>query len=80
MTRKSRDQLDLNGYIWNGYDYLLQVWVQEGNVLPCAHPLKMRANPSCCEANRLAGLPVKDIPGAERIHLSHRQHRRFILS
>ena len=31
MSRMSQDELK-NGYVWNGYDYQLQVWVRFGIV------------------------------------------------
>lgn len=80
MTRTGRDQLDQEGYIWNGYDYRLQVWVQDGVVLPCAHPLTMRHHTWCCEANHFAGLKVQSLPGAERIPPPEHRHPRFLPS
>jgi len=77
MTRTHRDKLDAEGFLLTGYDYHLQVWVQAGEVLPCHHPLKMRVDTWCCESNRLAGLQIKTIPGAEHIHSSERNNPRF---
>lgn len=64
MSRTSRDEIR-DGYIWNGYDYSLQVWVVNGVVRDCRHPQEMKKE-GCCNANRLAGLRISDIPGAEK--------------
>jgi hypothetical protein len=63
--------LDSDGYVWDGFDYALQVWVIRGVVVPCAHPLRMRRvdgsafERDCCSSHTYAGLQVRDIPGAE---------------
>lgn len=64
MTRSSRDEIK-EGYVWNGYDYSLQVWVVNGIVRDCSHPQQMKKE-GCCSANRLAGQRITDIPGAEK--------------
>lgn len=64
MTRSSGDEIK-GGYVWNGYDYSLQVWVVNGAVRDCSHPEEMKKE-SCCNANRLAGQRITDIPGAEK--------------
>lgn len=64
MTRSSRDEIK-DGYIWNGYDYSLQVWVVNGAVRDCSHPEEMKKE-GCCNANRVAGRRITDIPGAEK--------------
>jgi hypothetical protein len=65
MTRLSSDEI-VNGHVYNGYDYALQVWVQHGIIQPCAHPLRMRAHGPCCSQNKLAGLMICDVPGHSR--------------
>ena len=42
MTRLSGDELR-DGYVWNGFDYALQVWVVDGVAQSCGHPVAMRA-------------------------------------
>ena len=42
MTRLSGDELR-DGYVWNGDDDALQVWVVDGIVQPCGHPAAMSA-------------------------------------
>lgn len=64
MTRTSRDEIK-DGYVWNGYDYSLQVWVVNGVVRDCSHPGEMKKG-DCCSAKRLAGRRITDIPGAEK--------------
>ncbi|TAJ99893.1 MAG: hypothetical protein EPO39_16265 [Candidatus Manganitrophaceae bacterium] len=64
MTRTNRDEIK-EGYVWNGYDYSLQVWIVNGVVRDCSHPQQMKKE-GCCNANRLAGQRISDIPGAEK--------------
>lgn len=64
MTRLSVNEYR-DGYVWNGFDYSLQVWVIEGVIQSCAHPLRMR-RPVCCSRMRLAGLRIAEVEGAER--------------
>lgn len=64
MTRSSRDEVR-EGYVWNGYDYSLQVWVIEGIIRNCCHPVKMKKE-GCCNGNRLAGRRISSVPGAEK--------------
>ncbi len=64
MTRLSGDELR-GGYVWNGFDYALQVWVVEGVVQRCGHPPAMARQGPCCSAFRLAGRRVETIPGAQ---------------
>ena len=52
-----------DGYVYNGYDYRLQVWVAEGVIQDCGHPESMQ--PGCCTAHRLAGKPVAEQNAAE---------------
>lgn len=64
MTQSSRDEIK-DGLVWNGYDYSLQVWVVDGIVRDCGHPKEMKKE-GCCNANRLAGRRIAEIPGAEK--------------
>ena len=65
MTRLSGDELR-DGYVWNGFDYALQVWVVEGVVQRCGHPAAMSRAGPCCAAFVLAGQRIDQIPGAQR--------------
>lgn len=64
MTRTSRDEIK-DGYVWNGYDYSLQVWVVNGIIQDCCHPEEMKKG-DCCPTKKLAGQRISDIPGAEK--------------
>jgi hypothetical protein len=65
VTRLSGDELR-DGYVWNGFDYALQVWVVEGVVQGCGHPPAMSRSAPCCAAFALAGQRIDRIPGAQR--------------
>ena len=66
MTRLSGDEIR-HGHVWNGIDYELQVWVVDGIIQDCGHPATMRfQDRPCCNAYRLAGQKILDIPNAER--------------
>ena len=66
MTRLSGDQIRF-GRVWNGFDYDLQVWVVDGIIQPCGHPDTMRSpKNSCCNAYRLAGQNILNVPNAQR--------------
>ena len=65
MTRLSGDELR-DGSVWNGFDYALQVWVLDGVVQHCGHPMAMRRGGPCCPAFRLTGRRIDTIPGAQR--------------
>jgi hypothetical protein len=67
VTRLSGDELR-NGFVWNGFDYALQVWVVDGVVQRCGHPPAMARHGSCCAAFSLAGRRIDTIPGAQRRH------------
>ena len=49
MSRMSRDTLE------QGFDYVVQVWYQNGRYVRCGHPESMR---NCCNAIRLEGQVV----------------------
>jgi hypothetical protein len=66
MIRESGNEYTTAGYVLHGFDYSLQVWVEDGVVLPCGHPRALPlAEPYCCNGARYAGTRVADIPGAE---------------
>ncbi len=65
MTRLSGDELR-DGFVWNGFDYALQVWVVDGVVARCGHPAAMARQSPCCPAFRLAGRRIDTIHGAQR--------------
>ena len=64
MRESSNEVKD--GYVYNGFDYRLQVWVVNGVVDPegCGHGEAMRQNGHCCNGFALKGRTLKDIPGA----------------
>jgi len=64
VTRLSNDEWR-DGFVWNGFDYALQVWVVEGVVQRCGHPPAMARRGPCCPAFRLAGRRIDTIPGAQ---------------
>ncbi len=65
MTRLSGDELR-DGFVWNGFDYALQVWVVDGIVQRCGHPSAMARRGRCCATFVLAGRRIDEIPGAQR--------------
>jgi hypothetical protein len=66
MTRLSGDEIR-DGRVWNGFDYELQLWVVNGIIQHCGHPDTMRsAKNFCCNAYRLAGRSIVDVPNAQR--------------
>jgi hypothetical protein len=65
VTRLSGDELR-DGYVWNGFDYALQVWIVEGVVQRCGHPPAMSLSAPCCAALAIADQWIDRIPGAQR--------------
>ena len=66
IMRESSDEIQ-DGFVWNGFDYDLQVWVSDGVIMPCAHPNWMRSSGKmCCLVYHLAGRLIKEVEGAER--------------
>jgi hypothetical protein len=65
VTRVSGDELR-DGFVWNGFDYALQVWVIDGIVQRCGHPPVMARRGPCCTAFVLAGHRIAETPGAQR--------------
>lgn len=62
MTRLSKDILDENGVIQWGYDYNIQVWVDDYLVLNCFHT---HIHTECCNARKYAGRDIRTIEGHE---------------
>jgi len=80
MTRISGDEIR-HGRVWNGFDYELQVWVVDGIIQNCGHPVVMRhQDRPCCNAYRLAGQKILDIPNAQRINNDDRLTEVYGLS
>lgn len=50
--RTSNNIYDQNGHLLHGYDYDLQVWVKNGIILDCGHPL---TSSYCCNAHLYFG-------------------------
>ncbi len=63
--RESTDEIR-SYQVWNGFDYNLQVWVQDGIILDCNHPQSMKGN-GCCKSHSLAGRNILLTPGAEYV-------------
>ena len=71
MTRMSRN-LNRHGRVWSGFDYDLQAWIVGGIVQKCGHPETMRlGGKSCCNAYRLAGQRILDLPVMNRRDTRH---------
>jgi len=71
MTRMSRN-LNRHGRVWSGFDYDLQVWIVGGVVQKCVHPATMRlGGKPCCNAYRLAGQKILDLPNTNRRDTRH---------
>lgn len=62
MSRLSGDRVDINGVIVDGFDYHLQVWVENGVIQMCGHRDDCRVY---CNKKRLAGQMIADVPGHE---------------
>jgi len=58
MSRQSNDDYDSAGALRNGFDYGLQVWVENYIVQPCGHKPK---STSCCNQGRLTGQDIRGI-------------------
>ena len=80
MTRLSGDEIR-HGRVWNGIDYELQVWVVDGIIQDCGHPATMRfQDKPCCNAYRLAGQKILDIPNAQKKDIDDRLTEVYGLS
>ena len=73
MSRQSSDEYR-SGRVYNGYDYALQVWVLKGIIQDCGHPPIMQQAGPCCDAHRVAGQRLAEVPG----HTNTRQHGVWI--
>lgn len=58
------DQLSVDGVVVSGYDYNLNVRVENGVILDCEHPVQMKQQ-NCCNSHRLAGHLLREIQGHE---------------
>lgn len=56
--RLSNDEI-IGGYVKNGFDYDLQVWVVDFTILNCGHPDRMR--PGCCNGDLLQGQDIRQV-------------------
>jgi hypothetical protein len=65
VSRLSGDELR-DGYVWNGFDYTLQVWVIDGVVQRCGHQAAMSRQAPCCAALALGGQRIDQVPSAQR--------------
>ena len=80
MTRLSGDEIR-HGRVWNGFDYKLQVWVVDGIIQNCGHPATMCfQDRPCCNAYRLAGQKILDIPNAQKKDIDDRLTEVYGLS
>lgn len=56
MSRLSNKEMDSVGDVWNGFDYTLQAWVEDGLVQRCGH----RDAFDCgCSGKRYEGTPIR---------------------
>lgn len=57
-----RTSIDIvkDGHVFSGFDYELQLWVENGIVLDCGHPDEMKAA-NCCDAHKYAGKLLKEV-------------------
>lgn len=49
-----------DGIVFDGYDYDLQVWVTNGIIEDCGHPITMK-EVGCCKSHEYAGKFLKEI-------------------
>lgn len=60
MTRISRDLIDGDGVVRSGFDYDVQVWVEDYTILECGHPSRMSTSDTyCCVKEELAGQDIR---------------------
>ena len=57
--RLSDDCRDSRGFLKHGYDYGLQVWIENCKVQGCAHPDRMK--PNCCNQERFKDQDIREI-------------------
>lgn len=60
MSRQSSDVV-FQGYVLDGFDYALQVWVKFGIIEDCGHFKDLREK-GCCNGHKLAGRFITDFP------------------
>jgi hypothetical protein len=58
--RYSTDEI-MDGAVWNGFDYTLQVWVRDGRVQPCGHKHTAAETPIKCNGFQLAYMDIRQI-------------------
>jgi len=61
--RTSNDERK-DGFVWNGFDYSLQVWVVNGVIQNCGHPENFLKGHGCCNARHLKDQVISQIQGA----------------
>jgi len=76
LTRKICDEIK-NKRVWNGYDYKLQVWVDNGIIQDCAHPENMDEG-GCCIGHTFAGMNILLVPEAEIVLVADRIHGKYM--
>lgn len=66
MSRVSNDEFNEKGELANGFDYDLQVWVEDGLVQDCGHPRSAAFNKGkwCCNAHRFASMDLDELKAA----------------
>ena len=63
MSRLSGDEIK-DGVVFNGFDYELQVWVEDGKVLRCGHKFDIDSVMGwCCNGARYEGQEIAKIEG-----------------
>lgn len=63
--RNSSDEIRAE-HVWNGYDYKLQVWIENGIIQDCNHPQSMK-DTGCCTSHTLAGRNIFLVPTSEQV-------------
>lgn len=58
MSRVSCN-VESEGFVKHGFDYSLQVWVEDFIILPCAHPASM--GDECCNQRIYAGRDIREV-------------------
>ena len=66
--RLSGDEIDKDGTVKNGFDYLLQVWVKGGIVQRCGHRDSYHEASGFCNAGLYHGKRVRDVEGHEIVN------------
>lgn len=50
--RQSKNEIGPMGFVMNGFDYAIQVWVEDGIIQNCGHPENEK---NCCKARQMNG-------------------------